>query len=263
MIEVITAAGFALAWAAFRYDRHVRWRAAVDAAHGTLSAVYRGIVEGVVSGDMSAWGQHYFHTIYTDEVAKERARRTYELLMIRGIDQVLVVPTEPLAMLATVAPHPGLIEAPTVAVANTALWRVGVFNQLVQQLTDFNAAHAVEITSKATEWERREDIAAAAMSLSYFVHRDGIGEAGAAHPDGSVGWYRALVGGLMVNMKSLENLQRHARWRWLREWPYPLLDLFALVGLVVVTATMIAHNVGDDGRGEPPPAATTTVTTTR
>lgn len=63
MIEIITAAGFALAWAAFRYDRHSRWRAAVDAAHGTLSAVWRGIVEGVDPGDMSAWGQHYLHTI--------------------------------------------------------------------------------------------------------------------------------------------------------------------------------------------------------
>ena len=241
----------------------MRWRAAVDAAHGTLSAVYRGIVEGVVSGDMSAWGQHYFRTIYTDEVARARAHTTYDLVMNRGIDQVLVLPTEPLAMLATAAPHPGLIEAPTVAVANTALWRVGVFNQLVQQLTDFNAAHAVEITSKATERERREDIAAAAMSLSYFVHFDGIGEAGAAHPDGTVGWYRALVAGLIVNMKALEDLQKRARWRWLREWPYPLLDLFALVGLVVVTATVITQNVGDDGRGGSPPAATTTATTSR
>jgi hypothetical protein len=172
MIEVVTAAGFALAWLAFRYDRHVRWRGAVDAAHGTLSSVYQGIVAGVPPlGSQSAWGRHYLHTIYTDEVAKERANKTRELVMMRGIDQVLVVPTEPLAMLATVAPHPGLIEPTTVAVANTALWRVGVFNQLVQQMADFSAAHAVEITSNATEWERREDIAAAAMSRSYFVQR--------------------------------------------------------------------------------------------
>jgi hypothetical protein len=258
MIEIITAAGFALAWAAFRYDRHVRWRAAVDAAHGTLSAVYRGMVEGVVGGGETAWGQHYLHNIYTDKAARERAKNTNTLVMTRQIDQVLVVPTEPLAMLATTTPHPGLIEERTVAIASTALWRVGVFNQLVQQLTDFNAAHAVEISSDRTELERREDIAGAAMVLSYLVHRDGIGEAWAEHPNGAVGWYRALVGALMVNMKSLEELQNSARWRWLREWPYLLLDLFALVGLVVVIATVLAQDVGDDGRGESPPAATTT-----
>jgi hypothetical protein len=54
-----------------------------------------------------------------------------------GVDQVFVVPTEPLAKLATTAPQNGLIDVATVAVANFALWRVHVFNQLVRQLTDF------------------------------------------------------------------------------------------------------------------------------
>jgi hypothetical protein len=50
--------------------------------------------------------------------------------------------------LATASPREGLIDYTTVAVANFALWRLHTFNQLVQQLTDFNTAHMVEITSE-------------------------------------------------------------------------------------------------------------------
>jgi hypothetical protein len=70
----------------------------------------------------------------------------------------------------------------------------------VQNLADFNVAHADEITSADTDNARREDLAAAAMSLSLFVHLDGIGLAWAAGPYGNDGWYRALVTQVIANM---------------------------------------------------------------
>jgi hypothetical protein len=132
---------------------------------GGLRAVHYGMVQGLTAGQAVGWGQSYFATDYTEDVANERARETRDLVMQRGIDQVLAVPTEPLAKLATATPHEGLITPTTIGIANFALWRLRVFNQLVVQLTDFNTKHAVEITSSGTDASRREDIAAAAMSF--------------------------------------------------------------------------------------------------
>jgi hypothetical protein len=96
VIEIITAAGFALAWFAFRYDRHRRWRGELDAARGMLRAVHHGMVQGLTAGQAVGWGQIYFSQIYTDELAQERARETYDKTLLRTLDYVLVVPTEPL-----------------------------------------------------------------------------------------------------------------------------------------------------------------------
>jgi hypothetical protein len=234
MIEIITAAGFALAWIAFRYERHRRWRDDLDAAYGILSAVHYGMVTGLTPGQAVGWGQIYFSTTYTEEVAKQRARNTRDLVNMRGIDQVLVVPTEPLALLATTSPQPGLVESETVATANFALWRVHAFNQLVRQMTDFNSQHAVEITSADTDLQRREEIAAAAMSLSLFVHLDGIGQAWARFPDGSVGWYRALVEAVAKNLGDLYVLRGTVRWHWLHEWQYTVIDVLVTLGVLTV-----------------------------
>jgi hypothetical protein len=65
------------------------------------------------------------------------------------LDQVFVVPTEPLARLATTPPSPGLISQDTVAAANTALWRLHVFNQLVGLQTAFNAGCVGEVGDPA------------------------------------------------------------------------------------------------------------------
>lgn len=239
MISVITAAAFALAWFGFRYERHRRWRADVDAAYGTLRAVHHGMVQGLTPGQAVGWGQIYFSTVYDEEAAKERARHTRDLVMVRGIDTVLVVPTETLAMLATTTPRDGLIETKTVTVANFALWRVHAFNQLVRSLADFNVAHAAEITSADTDHARREDLAAAAMSLSLFVHLDGVGQAWATGPRGD-GWYRALVTQVIANMRDLIVLRNNARSRWLREWPYVMVDALVTAGLISVIATVAA-----------------------
>jgi hypothetical protein len=239
LISVITAAALAVAWFGFRYERNRRWRSDVDAARGTLRAVHHGMVQGLTPGQATGWGQIYFSTIYTERVAKDRARKTYDLVMMRGIDTVLEVPAEPLAMLATTTPRDGLIETTTVAVANFALWRVQAFNQLVRNLADFNVAHADEICSADTVTSRREDLATAAMSLSLFVHLDGIGPAWASGPDGD-GWYRALVTQVVRNITDLDQLRDTARWRWFHEWPYVAVDAVVTVGLIAVVAASVS-----------------------
>jgi hypothetical protein len=181
----------------------------------------------------------YFATDYTRDAAMARARQTRDGVLARGIDQVLVVPTEPLAKLATATPHEGLITYETVAAANFALWRVHAFNQLVWQLTDFNTAHAVEITSDDTESSRRGELAAAAMSLSLFVHLDGIGIAWSSLPGGGRGWYGALVEAIGANMSALDATRRSHMRRWLREWSYLAVDALVVLGLIAVTASAV------------------------
>jgi hypothetical protein len=132
-----------------------------------------------------------------------------------------------------------LIESTTVAVANYALWRVEAFNQLVRNFGDFLTSHADEITSADTTLARREELAAAAMTLSLIVHLDGIGEAW-GHPGGSAGWYRALIEAVLRNLGDLEQIQRRARWQWLRPSSYLVIDALAVAGVVSVTASVAA-----------------------
>jgi hypothetical protein len=201
------------------------------------------MVQGLAPGQGLGWGQVYFSTVYTEDVAHDRARNTRDLVARRMLDYVLPVPTEPLAMLATTRPQPGLIETSTVAVANVALWRVHAFNQLVLNMHSFLTTNAAEITSADTDQDRRDELAAAAMSLSLFVHLDGIGQANAAFTDGSVGWYRALVERVSKNLGDLYLLQQSARKRWMREWPFVVVDAVVLTGLVAVAVAVITPHV--------------------
>ena len=153
----MTAGAILLAWFVFRYDRHVKYRDALEAAEGTLQAAWYGMVQGLTAGQAVGWGQLYFSNEYDDAAALARARQTHDDVMEGRLEEVFVVPVEPLARLATSAPQEGFIENATVATANFALWRIQIFNQLVNQLTDFNAMHADEIMSANTEQARRED----------------------------------------------------------------------------------------------------------
>lgn len=87
MIEILTAAGFALAWFVFRYDRHGKQRDAIEAAHGLLRAVWHSMVQGLTPGQTMGWGQGYFTHDYRDADALERATQTHETVMERGMDQ--------------------------------------------------------------------------------------------------------------------------------------------------------------------------------
>jgi hypothetical protein len=197
------------------------------------------MVQGLTPGQAVGWGQLYFSNEYTEATAAERAQQTHDGVMQRSIDQIFVVPTEPLAKLATSTPQEGLIDSATVAVANSALWRVGVFNQLVWQLTDFNTEHAVEIFQPATSEPRRRELASAAASLSMQIHADGIGRSWSALPGGGRGWYGALVEAIGSNLMALVVQLDTPRWRQLIEWPYWVGDFLVLGGLVAVIVSVV------------------------
>jgi hypothetical protein len=228
VIDVLTVAALALAWFIYRLERHSGWRAEVDAAYGSLQAVHHGMVEGVTESQPDGWGQLYFLNEYTPAAAQARAAQTYHAMMGGGFDEVFVVPTEPLAKLATATPNEGFISNATIAAANFALWRVHVFNQLVQQLTDFNTAHAAEVESATGA--RRKELANAAAALSRQLHGDGIGRSWTL-PDGSPGWYKALVDAIDKNMNALDTERRQHAVHWLLEW-HIVVDCVALGALI-------------------------------
>jgi hypothetical protein len=88
--------------------------------------------------------------------------------------------------------------------ANIALWQIGVFNQLVRQQSDFNALYLPEIGDSETSAEWRAALAKAAGSISYMLHRNGIGEGE---------WYAILLGAIEENR---EVLVEHRGRRWKR-----------------------------------------------
>jgi hypothetical protein len=57
-----------------------------------------------------------------------------------------------------------------------ALWRIGTFNQLARQKSDFNVRHLAEIRDDELPAERREVIAKAAFSQSAMLHESGVGD---------------------------------------------------------------------------------------
>jgi hypothetical protein len=237
MVDVLAAVAILLAWFVFRYERDARAREAVESAYATLRAVQYSMVESRGSGQQG-WGHAYFWLAdYDSEKANERAAETRKHVYRRHYEQIFVVPTEPLAKLATAAPHDGLIDYRTVASAGFALWKVRMFNQHVRQLTDFNTQNLLEISSENTEPARREELAEAAGVLSFMLHRYGVGWAWSAYPnaDGR-GWYGELVERLAKNMGDLDERRRLSVWRRYWERPYYVFDAIVLalgVGTVI------------------------------
>ena len=194
------------------------------------------MVEGIPPGRETGWGHLYFRRGYTEELAAERGAQTRTIVMDdRGLDIVFVVPTEPLARLATQSPRQGLITHETVSAANFALWRVHVFNQLVGQLTDFNTRHVAELAN--ADDDRLEAIGNAACSLSTMLHRNGVGQSWTRDFDGGAGWYRQLVDALDANISALAIERRDHRFHWFDEWPAAVDGLLvgAIVGWLVGT----------------------------
>jgi hypothetical protein len=225
VLDLLPALALALAWATFRVNRSSGQKTALSSAQALLRAVRDGMIQGPSGGP--GWGELYFSKVYTLEVHGERTEETRQRIMSRHFDQVFVVPAEPLRLLATASPDP--ISPRTVAAANTALWRVEVFNQLVFAQTAFNAEIAAELTDRCTTESGREDLAEAAALLSGMVHGDGIGGANAPG-----GWYRELKDAVESNINELEQRISLVR-RYLDERILIALDV-ALVSIVVTAA---------------------------
>lgn len=70
-----------------------------------------------------------------------------------------------------------------------------VFNQLVQQQTDFNVRHAVEVKRAQHDDEWKLAIALTARRISENIHGAAIGDAG---------WYTELMEALDANITTLK-----------------------------------------------------------
>ena len=131
-----------------------------------------------------------------------RAQQDDDSVMGGSHCQNFRVPTEPIASLIQQSGEGWLISGETIAAANIALWKIGIFNQLVQQQTDFNAFHLAEFSHVNLDLTRRNALAQAAWRLSVTIHQYGIGDAS---------WYRRLMTALDHNVEALEK-------RKLRKW---------------------------------------------
>jgi hypothetical protein len=139
------------------------------------------------------------------------------------------VPTQPLELLATSPGGGELISEETIFAANFALWRVGVFNHLVEKQTRFNERHAAEIADVALTQGRREAIARAAEETNIGLHRDGIGEAASEN-----GWWNRLTSAVALNIETLAQMEHERWWRHRGEGHLLLGDVLA--GLFLLSA---------------------------
>jgi hypothetical protein len=120
----------------------------------------RASLLGVRAGMLDGWGSWFFSHVYGEADAAARAMEDAELVRKeRGHHQVFLVPREPLVALATSPAAGDLISDDTVESASLALYWIGVFNQLVQQETDFNALHLAEIRGEVISEPEREAVA--------------------------------------------------------------------------------------------------------
>src|SRR5262245_44282113 len=234
MGTLLAVIGLALGWVTFRIGRDAARRSDLASARGLLTAVYRGIV-GQADG-APGWARSAFAIRYDDAQVLARARVASEAVRQGLLDHVFVVPTEPLRLLATAAPQQGFISERTVAVANLALWRVDVFNQLVSAQSQFNVRHLTEIVDPSLPDDRRQLLADAAEKLSYLVHDSGIGEANAPG-----GWYRELDRTIWSDIEALERREQAPWWRRASQEPaFAVADILVVLGVLAALVAALS-----------------------
>jgi hypothetical protein len=232
---LFTVLALGVAWLLFRLERAAARRRDIVAARNVLLAVQRGVVEGVPAQGLAGWGDLYFGTIYDASVTMKRALETRVMVEQRSWDQVFLVPTETLELPATTRVG-DLISEETMFAANLALWRIGVFNQLVEQQTAFNAQHAAEIVDPATSTQRLRTLAEAAGQISLSLHADGIGAAAAPG-----GWYERLTSAVAADVERLTELLSERWWRYRDERRLVVGDAVVAAVCIGFSAVAIVH----------------------
>lgn len=234
MVYVLATAAIFVSWGVFRIERFARRQGEIAAAQAVLDAAENGMVKGFENEP--GWGDKYFSTIYETgddhraigPLAMQESEAARLVLKEFRFAQVFEVPVEPVAALATAAFGPDLVQKKTRFAANTALWRIRVFNQLVRIQTVFNTQHAAEVRSVFTSQEKRGELADASAMIALFLHGDGIGLAG-----DSRGWYGALKHELESNIEYLDRLKGFSWKRYFREQLFVGIDAVAFCALVV------------------------------
>jgi hypothetical protein len=203
--EKLVLAGDILIFLGFGVTGIVYWLQSAATARRDVAAAL-AVLLAVKDG--MPWGDSYFAQSYVGEDVDNRARQDFMTVQSGNYAQIFHVPTEPLTTLVANPAAGDLIPRETMEAVNVALWQIGVFNQLVDKQTDFNARHLAEIRDDSLPPERREALANAAYSLSHMLHGSGIG-------DGE--WYATLKRELDANVAQLES-------RRVRSWGIRALD---------------------------------------
>lgn len=188
--HVLPWVGFATAVLIYRMQRAASRRRDVHAAFTLLLGVKYGMTEG--------WGTWFFSNVWSGEALQKRAHQDYDAILQKNYAQVFPVPTQTVAAVLTSPSAGDLMSAQMIEAANLALYRMGVFNQLVAQQTAFNARYLAEIRDDTLLPERRTALAMAAFSISHMLHGTGIGDANAPG-----GWYRNLTDAVEQNVSAL------------------------------------------------------------
>lgn len=182
--NLLVLTGVAVAWSIYRRQRGDSRRQRKESTLAHLSGVKAALAD---------WHDNFFMTGYEGAAATARAQLDYNHVKAGGYIQNYRVPTEPVASLIRPAEELWPVEPTTIQAANVALSRMTVFNQLVQQQTDFNLRHSVELR-RLTE-DEREPIAQAAMRISSDLHGGAIGDST---------WYMNLKKSLEDNIGTLQ-----------------------------------------------------------
>jgi len=150
-----------------------------------------------VKASMEAWADDYFGTGYEGDAAENRSEVDFNAVMQGGYSQNFCVPTEPVVSLIQPPGDAWPISSRTVEAASVALLRLTIFNQFVQQQTDFNLLHAAELKRPDLSDEAKMPIALASRRISKNIHASAIG-------DGS--WYKDLIDALDANVQEIEGM---------------------------------------------------------
>lgn len=251
----LIAIAFLVAWLTFRIERSSARRREIASVQAVLAAVRRGLVLGMpgLGEEYQGWGRLYFAKSASGATALQAGSAAQRLVERGSSYQAYRVPVAPLERLATSRAAGTLVSEETVVAANLALWRLGVFNHIVDKQTSFNVAHAAEIADGTTPTDRRHAISIAAGGITTALHLDGIGRAA---DEG--GWYRRLTDAVAADIRRLGQMRTAPWWRGYRgAWHLlagDLLAVAAVAGLLVLGAGRIHDAVTDDAQ---PPARPT------
>jgi hypothetical protein len=196
-------------------------------------------LEGVRDA-LREWHDNFFNTPYKGQAALDRAELDFNLVMKGNYMTNYRVATEPVVSLIQPPADLWPFSRETVRTANVALSRMTVFNQLVQQQTDFIALNTVELRALSKqepetletllaalahppmpEDDPRRPIAEAAKSISAQLH--GIIDDAA--------WYHGLRAALDENIDELTSRLARPAFPWRRAVPYSLLGVLVVLTL--------------------------------
>jgi hypothetical protein len=195
--DILVLVGLLLTLVVFLMQRASSAELLRQSALAVLNATRTGI---------GAWGPLHFGTDYSGAFGDSRAHEDYDHVINHRYQQNFRVPTEPLATVLVRQNEGRFISAATISAVSVALWRIGQFNQSVQQQADFNARHLADIIDDSIHALRRQAIARSAETISRMIHVTAIGDGG---------WYSDLVAALDKNIADLSGIGR-CRWWQLR-----------------------------------------------